>query len=99
MLELEAVQVVRERRPRTGEAIGQAGSTDPQRMRAALLNLDIPARETIMPRSGVRFDPASRQNVAANGVIEQRVKQAVQVVFPGELQQAEPQWPRPSPGA
>jgi len=81
------------------QATDNAGSIDPQRLRAALLNLDIPARETIMPWSGVRFDPASRQNVAANGVIEQRVKQAFQVVFPGELQQAEPTWPRPSAGA
>jgi len=80
------------------EAIDNAGSVDPQRVRAALLNLDIPGRETIMPWSGVRFD-ASRQNAAANGVVEQRVSQAFRVVFPGELQQAEPQWPRPSPGA
>jgi hypothetical protein len=42
-----------------------------------------------MPWSGVRFD-ASRQNVAANGVVEQRVGQAFQVVFPKELQVAEP---------
>jgi branched-chain amino acid transport system substrate-binding protein len=81
------------------QAIDNAGSTDPQRVRAALLNLDIPARETIMPWSGIRFDATSRQNVAANGVVEQRVSQAFRVVFPGELQQAEPQWPRPSPGA
>jgi branched-chain amino acid transport system substrate-binding protein len=71
------------------EAIDNAGSVDPQRVRAALLNLDIPGRETIMPWSGVRFD-ASLQNVAANGVVEQRVGQAFQVVFPNELQQAEP---------
>jgi branched-chain amino acid transport system substrate-binding protein len=70
------------------EAIDNAGSTDPQRVRAALLNLDIPGRETIMPWSGVRFD-ASRQNVAANGVVEQRVGDTFQVVFPAELQQAE----------
>jgi branched-chain amino acid transport system substrate-binding protein len=66
------------------KAIDNAGSTDPQRTRAALLNLDIPGRETIMPWSGVRFD-ASRQNAAANGVVEQRVGQAFQVVFPNEL--------------
>ena len=71
------------------DAIDNAGSTDPQRVRAALLNLDIPGRETIMPWSGVRFD-ASRQNVAANGVVEQRVGQAFRVVFPNELQVAEP---------
>jgi branched-chain amino acid transport system substrate-binding protein len=68
------------------EAIDNAGSTDPQRVRAALVNLDIPGRETIMPWSGVRFD-ASRQNVAANGVVEQRVGDALRVVFPSELEQ------------
>jgi branched-chain amino acid transport system substrate-binding protein len=70
------------------QAIDNAGSTDPQRVRAALLNLDIPGRETIMPWSGVRFD-AARQNVAANGVVEQRVGDAFRVVFPGELRLAE----------
>jgi branched-chain amino acid transport system substrate-binding protein len=69
------------------EAIDNAGSTDPQRVRAALLTLDIPGRETIMPWSGVRFD-TSHQNVAATGVVEQRVGDAFQVVFPGELQRA-----------
>jgi branched-chain amino acid transport system substrate-binding protein len=72
------------------EAIDNAGSTDPQRIRAALVNLDIPGRETIMPWSGVRFDGSSRQNVAANGVVVQRVQDTFQVVFPGELQQAQP---------
>jgi branched-chain amino acid transport system substrate-binding protein len=68
------------------EAIDNAGSTDPQRVRAALLNLDIPGRETIMPWSGVRFDGA-HQNVAANGVVVQRVGDALRVVFPSELEQ------------
>jgi branched-chain amino acid transport system substrate-binding protein len=67
------------------KAIDNAGSTDPERVRAALLNLDIPGRETIMPWSGIRFD-ASRQNAAANAVVEQRVGQTFRVVFPNELQ-------------
>jgi branched-chain amino acid transport system substrate-binding protein len=71
------------------EAIDNAGSADPQRVRTALLNLDIPGRETIMPWTGVRFD-ASHQNVGANGVVEQRVRDAFRVVFPDELQQARP---------
>jgi len=71
------------------EAIDDAGSTDPQRVRTALLNLDIPGRETIMPWTGVRFD-AAHQNVGAAGVVEQRVAQAFRVVFPDELQQAKP---------
>jgi branched-chain amino acid transport system substrate-binding protein len=75
------------------EAIGRAGSTDPQRVRAALLNLDIPGRETIMPWSGVRFDTA-RQNSDAGGVVEQRVKGLFRVVWPGELQpQKAAVWP------
>jgi branched-chain amino acid transport system substrate-binding protein len=69
------------------KAIDNTGSTDPQRVRAALLNLDIPGRETIMPWSGIRFDASSHQNVAANAVIEQRVGQAFRVVFPNELQE------------
>jgi branched-chain amino acid transport system substrate-binding protein len=71
------------------EAIDNAGSTEPQRVRAALLNLDIPGRETIMPWTGVRFD-ASHQNIGANAVVEQRVAQAFRVIFPDELQQARP---------
>jgi branched-chain amino acid transport system substrate-binding protein len=71
------------------QAIDNAGSIDPQQVRTALLNLDIPGRETIMPWTGVRFD-ATHQNVGANGVVEQRVAQAFRVVFPSELQQARP---------
>jgi branched-chain amino acid transport system substrate-binding protein len=77
------------------DAINGAGSTDSQRVRAALLNLDIPAREMIMPWTGVRFD-ASHQNVAANGVVEQRVQGLFREVFPDELQRAKPVWPRPA---
>ena len=80
------------------DAINGAGSTDSQRVRAALLNLDIPAREMIMPWTGVRFD-ASHQNLAANGVVEQRVEGLFRVVFPDELQRAKPVWPRPAANA
>jgi branched-chain amino acid transport system substrate-binding protein len=80
------------------EAISNAGSTDSQQVRATLLNLDIPGREMIMPWSGVRFD-GSHQNVAANGVVEQRVQGLFRVVFPDELQQAKPVWPRPGANA
>ena len=80
------------------EAINNASSTDSQQVRAALLSLDIPGREMIMPWSGVRFD-ASHQNVAANGVVEQRVQGLFRVVFPDELQQAKPVWPRPGTNA
>jgi len=67
------------------EAVNRAGSTDPERVRAALLNLDVPGRELIMPWSGVRFDTA-HQNSAAAGVVEQRLNGQFRVVFPDELQ-------------
>ncbi len=75
------------------EAVNRAGSIEPQRVRAALLNLDIPGREMIMPWSGVRFDTA-HQNTAAASVVQQRVKGLFRVVFPDELQQdAGAAWP------
>jgi hypothetical protein len=47
--------------------------------------MDVPGRELIMPWSGVRFDTA-HQNVAAAGVVEQRISGLFRVVFPDELQ-------------
>ena len=40
------------------QGIDNAGATDPQRVRAALLSPRHPGRETIMPWSGIRFDGA-----------------------------------------
>jgi branched-chain amino acid transport system substrate-binding protein len=74
------------------KAIDDARSVDPQRVRAALLNLDIPGRDTIMPWNGVRFD-ATHQNTGASGVVEQAVQDTFRVVFPAELAQVEPVWP------
>jgi branched-chain amino acid transport system substrate-binding protein len=76
------------------EAVNRAGSVDPQRIRAALLNMDVPGRELIMPWSGVRFDTA-HQNAAAAGVVEQRINGQFRVVFPDELQQDDgvAKWP------
>jgi branched-chain amino acid transport system substrate-binding protein len=67
------------------EAVNRAGSTDPERVRAALISMDVPGRELIMPWSGVRFDTA-HQNAAAAGVVEQRINGQFRVVFPDELQ-------------
>jgi branched-chain amino acid transport system substrate-binding protein len=68
-------------------AIDAAGSVEPERVRAALLGLDLPSRSTIMPWSGVRFD-ASHQNARAAGTVEQLVQGGFRVVFPPELAQA-----------
>jgi len=68
-------------------AIDAAGSVDPQRVRTALIGLDLPGRSTIMPWSGVRFD-TSHQNARAAGTVEQVVQGGFRVVFPNELAQA-----------
>jgi branched-chain amino acid transport system substrate-binding protein len=65
-------------------AVDNAGSVDPQRVRAALLSLDVPGRGTIMPWDGIRFD-ATHQNARATGVVEQRTGGSFRMVFPPEL--------------
>lgn len=66
------------------QAIDAAGSTDAGRVRAALLALQIPGRDTIMPWDGIRFDEAG-QNTQATAVVERLTRDGVQVVFPPEL--------------
>jgi branched-chain amino acid transport system substrate-binding protein len=66
--------------------IDAAGSVDPQRVRSALIGLDLPGRSTIMPWSGVQFD-TSHQNTRAAGTVEQLVGGGSRVVFPRELAQ------------
>jgi branched-chain amino acid transport system substrate-binding protein len=67
-------------------AIDAAGSVEPERVRAALIGLDLPGRSTIMPWSGVRFD-TSHQNARAAGTVEQLVQGGFRVIFPSELAQ------------
>jgi branched-chain amino acid transport system substrate-binding protein len=75
------------------KAMDDAGSIEPDRVRTALLNLDIPGRDTIMPWNGVRFD-ATHQNTGAAGVVEQvGDKDVLRVVFPDELAQEPATWP------
>ncbi len=66
------------------QAIDAAHSTEPEQVRAALLGLDVRARDTIMPWSGIQFDQAG-QNTQADGVVEQLRQHRLQVVFPHEF--------------
>jgi len=51
------------------QAIGTARSVDAQQVRTALLGLDLPGRDTIMPWGGIRFDQTG-QNAKAAGLVE-----------------------------
>jgi branched-chain amino acid transport system substrate-binding protein len=74
-------------------AIDRAHSLDPQRVRTALLGLDVPGRSTIMPWSGVRFDATTHQNTRATGVVEQFLQGSFRVIFPRELGLTRVVWP------
>jgi branched-chain amino acid transport system substrate-binding protein len=80
------------------EAINRAGSTDPEKIRAALEKTDIPGDELIMPWQGVKFDAKTHQNTAGSGILVQIQEGKYVVVFPFELAQAEVRWPLPAWG-
>jgi branched-chain amino acid transport system substrate-binding protein len=65
------------------QAVDGARSTEPQRIRSALLNLDVPGEQTVMPWAGIQFDE-THQNVLAQTLIEQFVGQGFRVVFPAD---------------
>jgi branched-chain amino acid transport system substrate-binding protein len=76
------------------QAVQNAGSVQPARVRAALLALDVTGSDLIMPWNGIEFDD-NRQNVRAAGVIEQSVGGRPRVVFPIELARTAVSWPGP----
>jgi len=71
------------------QAIDAARSVDAQRVRTALLSLDVAGRDTIMPWGGIRFDQTGENTLAA-GLVEQVTATAARVVFPRELAPANP---------
>lgn len=66
------------------QAIDAAGSADPALVRTALLGLNVPGRDTIMPWGGIRFDQTG-QNTLAAALVEQVTPTTAGVVFPPEL--------------
>jgi branched-chain amino acid transport system substrate-binding protein len=66
------------------QAIDAAGSTAAGDVRAALMGLNIPGRDTIMPWDGIEFDETG-QNTEAGAVVEQLARGSARVVFPPEL--------------
>jgi branched-chain amino acid transport system substrate-binding protein len=80
------------------DAINRAGSTEPDKIRQALLATDMPAEQLIMPWDGVKFDPATGQNTLAKGIIVQTQGQAYHTVWPWDLAAADLIWPMPAWG-
>jgi branched-chain amino acid transport system substrate-binding protein len=75
------------------DAIDRAGSTDAEKIRAALEATDLGADALIMPWRGVKFDPKTHQNVLGQGILVQVQDGKYQVVYPFNLAAAEVRWP------
>lgn len=75
-----------------GAAIESSKSTDPTKIRDALVKLNL--TKTVMPWKGVKFDP-NGQNELAQGVIEQIVGGQYRVIFPADAATTKVVWPMP----
>jgi len=77
------------------DAINRAGSTDPEKIRAALAATNLAATQLIMPWDGVKFD-AKGQNVLTGAIFIQTQEGTPKLVWPASLASAKLVWPRPA---
>ena len=73
------------------DAINRAGSTDPEKIRQALVATDIPGDQTIMPWKGIKFD-STGQNIAATPVIQQIKDGEYHTIYPFDVAAEEAVW-------
>jgi len=77
------------------DAINRTGSTDPEAIREALLETNVPGDKLIMPWDGIRFDRVTHQNTLGKGIICQIIEQEYCTVWPRNLATRELVWPMP----
>jgi branched-chain amino acid transport system substrate-binding protein len=77
------------------DAINRAGSTDPDKVRAALAATNIPADQLIVPYRGVKFD-AEGQNELVRPILMQVQKGKYCTIFPFELAACPVMYPNPT---
>jgi branched-chain amino acid transport system substrate-binding protein len=77
------------------EAINRAGSTDPEKIREALIATDIPPSQLIVPYKGVKFD-AEGQNSLVRPILMQVQKGQYCTIYPFELAACEVMFPTPT---
>ena len=65
------------------QAANNAGSVQNQRIRSALLSLNVPGEQTVMPWAGIQFDE-THQNVLAQSLVEQDINGGFKVVYPSD---------------
>jgi branched-chain amino acid transport system substrate-binding protein len=77
------------------DAFNRAGSTDPEKLRAALAATNIPADQLIVPYRGVKFD-ATGQNELVRAILMQVQKGKWCTIYPFELASCEVLYPNPT---
>ena len=77
------------------DAFNRAGSTDPEKLRAALVATDIPPDQLIVPYRGVKFD-ANGQNELVRPILMQVQKGKYCTIYPFELAACEVLYPTPT---
>jgi branched-chain amino acid transport system substrate-binding protein len=74
------------------DAINRAGSTDGEKIRAALAATDLPGEQTLMPWKRVKFDE-SGQNNGADPVLLQWLGDRFVTIFPEQAKVKDAVWP------
>ncbi|MBF0531058.1 MAG: ABC transporter substrate-binding protein [Deltaproteobacteria bacterium] len=77
------------------EAINRAKSTEPEAIVAALRETNISGDQIIYPWKGIKFDPATQQNIYASGTLVQILDQKYMTVWPFEAASTPLTWPFP----
>ena len=77
------------------DAINRAGSTEPEAIREALVETDIPPEDLIVPWKGVKFDETG-QNMYGEGVISQIIDESWHTVYPSEFALRDWVYPQPT---
>jgi len=74
------------------DAINRAGSTDPEKIRAALMQTDLKPAQLIMGYEGVKFDDTGQNILAATYLIQLQAKR-YQLIWPEQAARATLEWP------
>ena len=77
------------------DAFNRAKTTESEAVVKALLATNIPGKQVIYPWKGIKFDPASHQNVYAQGTLVQILNQDYVTVWPFASAAKDVVWPFP----
>jgi branched-chain amino acid transport system substrate-binding protein len=77
------------------DVLNRAGSTEPEAIRKALVETDIPAAQLIMPWRGVKYDEKG-QNMYGEGVISQIIDESWHTVYPSAFALKDWVYPQPT---